>query len=170
MSCASDGTRPPGSRSPRWIARRSWSAICRNGGASASRSTEPSSCTDLLQPSSCALACHRRQAKMTNEAPTHSVSVTGVVTDETEQVLVIQRRDNGHWEPPGGVLELGETFEQGVQREVLEETGVQVTVDRLTGVYKNMKRGIVALVYRCTIAAGNPRTSSETTSVRWVDR
>ena len=107
---------------------------------------------------------------MTNEAPTHSVSVTGVVTDETEQVLVIQRRDNGHWEPPGGVLELGETFEQGVQREVLEETGVQVTVDRLTGVYKNMKRGIVALVYRCSIKAGRPRTSTEATSVRWIDK
>ena len=82
---------------------------------------------------------------------------------------MIQRRDNGHWEPPGGILELGETFEQGVQREVLEETGVQVTVDGLTGVYKNMNRGIVALVYRCSIA-GHPRTSSETTSVRWVDR
>ena len=106
---------------------------------------------------------------MTNEAPTHSVSVAGVVIDETEQVLVIQRRDNGHWEPPGGVLELGETFEQGVQREVFEETGVQVTVDRLTGVYKNMKRGIVALVYRCSPKAGHPGTSNEATSVRWID-
>jgi 8-oxo-dGTP diphosphatase len=107
---------------------------------------------------------------MTKEAPTHSVSVAGVVTDAEGRVLVIQRSDNGHWEAPGGVLELGETLEQGVQREVMEETGVQVTVDGLTGVYKNMSRGIVALVYRCSIAAGDPRTSSETTSVRWVDR
>ena len=107
---------------------------------------------------------------MTKEAPTHSVSVAGVVIDADGRVLVIQRRDNGHWEPPGGILELGETLEQGVQREVMEETGVQVTVNGLTGVYKNMNRGIVALVYRCSIAAGNPRTSSETTSVRWVDR
>jgi 8-oxo-dGTP diphosphatase len=107
---------------------------------------------------------------MTKETPTHSVSVAGVVIDADGRVLVIQRRDNGHWEPPGGILELGETLEQGVQREVMEETGVQVTVNGLTGVYKNMNRGIVALVYRCSIAAGNPRTSSETTSVRWVDR
>lgn len=107
---------------------------------------------------------------MTNESPTHSVSVAGIVIDDGGRVLVIQRRDNGHWEPPGGILELGETFEQGVQREVWEETGVQVTVDGLTGVYKNMSRGIVALVYRCSIAAGHPRTSSEATSVRWVDR
>jgi 8-oxo-dGTP diphosphatase len=107
---------------------------------------------------------------MAKEAPTHSVSVAGVVIDETEQVLVIQRRDNGHWEPPGGVLELGETFEQGVQREVLEETGVQVSVEALTGVYKNMSRGIVALVYRCSIKAGHPRASNEATSVRWIDK
>ena len=107
---------------------------------------------------------------MKNKAPTHSVSVAGVVTDDDGRVLVIQRRDNGHWEPPGGILELGETFEQGVQREVFEETGVQVNVDRLTGIYKNMKRGIVALVYRCSTTAGYPRISSEATSVRWVDR
>lgn len=107
---------------------------------------------------------------MTKEAPTHSVSVAGVVTDADGRVLVIQRHDNGHWEAPGGVLELGETLEQGVQREVMEETGVQVSVDGLTGVYKNMNRGIVALVYRCSITAGHPSTSSETTSVQWVDR
>lgn len=107
---------------------------------------------------------------MTKEAPTHSVSVAGVVIDVDKRVLVIRRRDNGHWEAPGGVLELGETFEQGVEREVLEETGVQVSVDALTGVYKNMSRGIVALVYRCSIKAGHPRASNEATSVRWVDR
>ena len=38
------------------------------------------------------------------------------------RVLVIRRRDNGRWEPPGGVLELDETFEAGVRREVHEET------------------------------------------------
>ena len=107
---------------------------------------------------------------MTKEPATHSVSVAGVVIDEDGRVLVIERRDNGHWESPGGILELGETFEEGVRREVLEETGVQVSVVALTGVYKNMSRGIVALVYRCSIVAGHPRTSSEAISVRWVDR
>ena len=73
---------------------------------------------------------------MTKEPATHSVSVAGVVIDEDGRVLVIERRDNGHWESPGGILELGETFEEGVRREVLEETGVQVSVGALTGVYK----------------------------------
>lgn len=62
----------------------------------------------------------------------HSVSVAGVVVDGDGKVLVIRRRDNGRWEPPGGVLEIGETFEDGVRREVHEETGLWVRVDRLT--------------------------------------
>jgi 8-oxo-dGTP pyrophosphatase MutT (NUDIX family) len=63
--------------------------------------------------------------------PTHSVSVAGVVVRDDGRVLVVQRRDNGRWEAPGGVLELGETFEEGVRREVAEETGVDVAVEHL---------------------------------------
>jgi 8-oxo-dGTP diphosphatase len=54
-----------------------------------------------------------------SDTPKHSVSVAGIVVGERERVLLIRRRDNGRWEPPGGVLELGETFEEGVRREVL---------------------------------------------------
>src|ERR1700742_4760112 len=97
---------------------------------------------------------------MTENRP-HSVSVAGIVVNDEGQVLVIRRRDNGHWEPPGGILELDETLEEGVRREVHEETGVWVTVERLTGVYKNMKRGIVALVFRCSPQSGALATSDE---------
>jgi ADP-ribose pyrophosphatase YjhB (NUDIX family) len=83
------------------------------------------------------------------DTPRHSVSVAGIVVNDAGQILVIQRRDNGHWEPPGGVLELGEQFEEGVCREVREETGVNIKVERLTGVYKNLNAGVVALVFRC---------------------
>jgi len=81
------------------------------------------------------------------DTPRHSVSVAGIVVNDAGQILVIQRRDNGHWEPPGGVLELDEQFEEGVRREVREETGVNITVERLTGVYKNLTAGVVALVF-----------------------
>jgi 8-oxo-dGTP diphosphatase len=99
--------------------------------------------------------------------PTHSVSVAGVVVRDDGRVLVVQRRDNGHWEPPGGVLELAETFDEGVRREVAEETGVQVEVERLTGVYKNLTRGIVALVFRCRPAAGEATATDESRRVAW---
>src|SRR5919199_6004460 len=97
----------------------------------------------------------------------HSVSVAGVVVDDAGRVLVIQRRDNGRWEAPGGILERDETFEEGVVREVAEETGVAVEVERLTGVYKNMARGIVALVYRCRPLHGLARATIESEAVKW---
>lgn len=100
--------------------------------------------------------------------PLHSVSVAGAVIREDGRMLVIKRRDNGNWEPPGGVLELDETPQEGVVREVLEETGIHVEVEQLTGVYKNMARGIVALVFRCKPTGGEESTTSETTAVEWL--
>ena len=41
--------------------------------------------------------------------PRHSVSVAAVITNDRGQALLIQRRDNNRWEPPGGVLELEES-------------------------------------------------------------
>lgn len=104
--------------------------------------------------------------------PRHSVSVAGVVVNAVGEILIIQRRDNGHWEVPGGVLELDESFVEGVRREVFEETGIRVTVGRLTGVYKNMRVGVVALVFRCTptLPRGDAHPqSAETAAVRWVE-
>lgn len=104
-----------------------------------------------------------------SDTPRHSVSVAGIVINEAGQVLVIRRRDNGAWEPPGGVLELDETFDDGVRREVVEETGVVVTVGPLTGIYKNMNRGIVALVFRCFPFTGQPQPTLESAKVAWLD-
>jgi 8-oxo-dGTP diphosphatase len=102
-------------------------------------------------------------------AATHFVSVAGVVVGDDGRVLVVQRRDNGRWEAPGGVLELGETFEEGVRREVAEETGVDVAVGSLTGVYKNMTSGVVALVFRCRPIRGTPIETDEAQRVCWLD-
>lgn len=101
-------------------------------------------------------------------SPTHSVSVAGAVVRDDGRLLAIRRADNGTWELPGGVLELAETPEDGVQREVLEETGVHVEVDQLTGVYKNVVAGVVALVFRCKLSGGTERVSDEATAVQWL--
>ena len=55
-----------------------------------------------------------------------SVSVAGAVIDDSGRLLAIQREDNGHWEPPGGLVEPGESLIDTLVREVLEETGVHV--------------------------------------------
>jgi ADP-ribose pyrophosphatase YjhB (NUDIX family) len=98
----------------------------------------------------------------------HSVSVAAAIQDGQGRLLAIRRADNGHWELPGGVLELGETIEAGVAREVAEETGLVVRPGPLTGVYKNMTRGIVALVLRCEVESGVPTGTEESAEARWL--
>ncbi|WP_031068983.1 NUDIX domain-containing protein [Streptomyces sp. NRRL WC-3742] len=107
-------------------------------------------------------------AENSRSTPLHSVSVAGVVVREDGRVLAIRRADNGTWEPPGGVLELDESVEDGVCREVYEETGIKVGVERLTGVYKNVSRGIVALVFRCRPENEAMRLSTESVEVAWL--
>src|SRR5690349_399940 len=99
--------------------------------------------------------------------PRHSVIVAAVITNDRGQALLIQRRDNHHWEPPGGVLELGESIEDGLRREVREETGLEIEPVALTGVYKNMNRAIIALVFRCKTTGGQLATTEETEAFRW---
>jgi 8-oxo-dGTP diphosphatase len=71
-------------------------------------------------------------------------------------------------EPPTGECsKIGESFEAGVRREVAEETDIPVAVGRLTGVYQNMSRAVVALVFRCRPLANQPHPTDEATSVRW---
>lgn len=55
--------------------------------------------------------------------------------------------------------------EEGVIREVWEETGIRVEVGKLTGIHKNTTRGIVAPVFRCRPAGGSEGTSAESTAV-----
>lgn len=105
---------------------------------------------------------------MRDRTPRHSVSVAAAVVNDLGQVLAIRRRDNGRWEPPGGVLEVNEPVEAGLRREVSEETGLDIEVERLTGVYKNVPRGVVALVFRCKPAGGEVSITDETTDARWL--
>ena len=105
---------------------------------------------------------------MNTTQPRHSVSVSGVIPDDHGRVLLIRRRDNQHWEPPGGVLELAESIHDGLRREIREETGLDIEPGPLTGVYKNMPRGIVALVFRCKITGGDLTTTEEASAFRWA--
>jgi 8-oxo-dGTP diphosphatase len=105
---------------------------------------------------------------MATSPPRHSVSVAGVILDDHGRALLIRRRDTHHWEPPGGILELDESIQAGVCREVREETGLNVQPVALTGVYKNMTRGIVALVFRCNVTGGQLTPNDEVSDFRWA--
>lgn len=103
-----------------------------------------------------------------DDLPRHSVSAGAAVVREDGRMLAIRRRDNGAWVQPGGVVELDEDPADTAVREVLEETGVKVEVEALTGVYKNMTRSIVSLVFRCRPIAGEAHPTDEATEVAWL--
>ena len=63
-----------------------------------------------------------------------------------EEILLMQRSDNGMWSLPGGHVEPGESVTAAVQREVLEETGWRIALGRLVGVYSDPARQVVETV------------------------
>lgn len=65
------------------------------------------------------------------------VAASAVVTDDQGRILLHRRSDNAQWSVPGGAMELGESIAQTVVREVKEETGFDVEVDRLVGIYSD---------------------------------
>lgn len=75
--------------------------------------------------------------------PKHSLSAGAVVLDEHGKILLIKGPQRG-WEFPGGIIELGETIEGGIIREVREESGIDIEVVRFCGIYQNVKEHVCA--------------------------
>lgn len=76
---------------------------------------------------------------------TLGLSVSAVVwrSGARRELLLMQRSDNAHWGIPGGFVEPGESVERAVAREIAEETGVEIAVGRLVGVYSDPAQMIV---------------------------
>ena len=55
--------------------------------------------------------------------------------DRPREILLMRRSDNRHWGLPGGYVEPGESVVVATEREVREETGYEIEVGRLVGVY-----------------------------------
>ncbi|MCD4737890.1 MAG: NUDIX hydrolase N-terminal domain-containing protein [Anaerolineae bacterium] len=87
--------------------------------------------------------------------PTPFMVGDGAVIDGAGRILLIRRADNGCWAMPGGALEVGETPAAGVEREILEETGVHCRTISLVGVFDSRFCGTVSphhllhLVFLC---------------------
>ncbi len=56
----------------------------------------------------------------------YRLSVKALIFDETRTKFLLAQEDNGKWELPGGGLDWGENFEEGIRREVKEEMGLEV--------------------------------------------
>jgi 8-oxo-dGTP diphosphatase len=110
--------------------------------------------------------------------PTHIVAVGGIVEDGQGHILLVKTRDGG-WVFPGGQVELGEDLITALCREVKEESGMDVQVRHLVGVYSNTGSyqwhdGVtlvppkLMLDYLCEPVGGALAVSDETTDSRWV--
>jgi ADP-ribose pyrophosphatase YjhB (NUDIX family) len=117
-----------------------------------------------------------------NAPPANSLvpSVTAIVNDEDGRLLMVHRTDNDLWSIPGGAMDVGESITDAVVREVKEETGLDVEVIGMVGIYTNPNhvmayddgevRQQFSVCFTTRWLGGQLRTSTETSEVRFVDR
>jgi 8-oxo-dGTP diphosphatase len=104
-----------------------------------------------------------------DDTPRHIVAVMGVVRDARGHVLLVKTQLRS-WEPPGGQVELGEDPVTALSREIREESGCDVRVGRLIGVYSNVAPPQkVLFTFLCDFAGGALATSEETLDVGWFE-
>lgn len=100
--------------------------------------------------------------------PQHIVAVSALITNTHGDVLMILSPKRG-WEVPGGQVEVGEDLISALQREVMEETGVTIRVQTMTGVYSNVKLpSKVIFAFRAEYVSGEPITTDESLQTEWV--
>ena len=106
-------------------------------------------------------------------------STTAVVLDDQGRIALVHRKDNGFWALPGGGMELGESIEDCAVREVKEETGLDVKLTGLVGIYTNPRhvmkyddgevRQQFSICYTTRLIGGKLEFDSESTEIAWVE-
>lgn len=99
--------------------------------------------------------------------PKQTITVSGYITNENNETLLVRtywRSDT--WELPGGGVDDGETLDIALCREIFEETGMDVKLLGVTGVYSNGSTLSIVFLGKCI--GGHLRTSDETKDVRFV--
>lgn len=99
--------------------------------------------------------------------------LSAVVLIETKKKLVMVQRATepalGHWAFPSGFVDRGETVEDAAIREVLEETGLKVTLTNFIGLYSHSGSAVVIAVYSAQIVGGTLKAGSDAADVALVD-
>lgn len=121
----------------------------------------------------------RRGPRLAKEGKLRLGCSAVIFDKERRKVLLTRRTDNGLWCLPGGAMDPGESAAEACIREVWEETGLQVEVKRLIGVYSDPdqlvvypdghKAHIVALSFEAQVVGGELGLSPETTEAGYFE-
>lgn len=113
--------------------------------------------------------------------PTHIVAVDGIIENDNNEILLVKHRHRGVWTVPGGQVEIGENLMDALIREIKEECGVNVVVNKLMCVSSNTctYQGYngygtiptkVMFGFTCKYVSGELCTSDETSETCWVSK
>lgn len=117
---------------------------------------------------------------MPREFPETPLVGVGAVVVNRGRVLLVRRGHEplkGSWSLPGGLIELGEGLEDGLAREVNEETGLEIEpveliklLDRIHREGVRVRYHYVIADYLCRVTGGELKAASDADEVRWVER
>lgn len=117
--------------------------------------------------------------RLGREYPEHPVPSCHALVRHGERLLLVERGGppfEGYWGLPGGAVELGETVEEAVVREVLEETGLIVRPVRLLGHHSGIQRDgqlrvqwhYVILYFECELVGGSLQAGDDAAAAEWL--
>jgi 8-oxo-dGTP diphosphatase len=99
--------------------------------------------------------------------PTFTIGTFVVIFDKDNRVLLCHRRDYDLWNLPGGVLEHGEAPWEGAVREAKEETGLDVEIDHLMGIYNKPKTNDIVFQFTCWVISGKLTLNDEADKIEY---
>lgn len=100
--------------------------------------------------------------------PTHRVGAFAIIRDDHGRVLISRRSDSGWFNLPGGGVESHESAPEGLVREVREETGLEVAIGRLIGLYAKPQKHEMVLTFEARVTGGTLQPSDEADLHEWV--
>lgn len=100
--------------------------------------------------------------------PKHRVTVCAAVIREDQKILLILGPNRG-WELPGGHVDEGESIHQALIREVKEETGIEIEIERFCGISQEVQSSMLNMFWIARPIGGSLQTSPESLEVRYVD-
>ena len=112
--------------------------------------------------------------------PLHIIAVSGIVVNNKDQILMVNSNNYG-WAFPGGQVEEGENLINALKREVFEETGIKIDVEKVFCISSNTKKhdgynGVkeiptkIILDFLCRETGGSIRTSDENSETKYVEK